>query len=139
MISGTIDMKDMRYLNLFGRTTGISTRHVLKYNEGLVFCVPKSMISRALGQNVRNIRKISEILGKRIRVIPTPQGIEHAKQFIEAIVAPVNFKDLEVKTNEIVLTAGKQSKAALLGRGKRRLMEMQHIIKNFFGKEFRII
>lgn len=132
-------MQDMRYLNLFGRTTGISTKHVLKYNDRLIFCVPKTMVSRALGPNARNIRKISEILGRRIKVIPTPQGIKHVKQFIEAIVAPVTFKEIEVKDAQITLTAGKQSKAALLGRGKRRLMEMQHIIKDFFGKDFRII
>ena len=132
-------MQDMRYLNLFGRITGISTRHVLKYNEGIIFCVPKSMIPQALGPNARNIREISDILGRRIRVIPIPQGIEHIKHFIEAIVSPVTFQGLEVKDNEIILTAGKQSKAALLGREKRRLTEMQHIIKDFFGKDFRII
>ncbi len=139
MVSGTINMQDMRYLNLFGRIAGVSTRHVLKYNEGLVFCVPKAMISRALGPNARNLKQVSEILGKRIKVVPIPGGIEHVKHFIEAIVSPVTFKELEVKDNQITLTAGKQSKAALLGRGKRRLMEMQNIIKDFFGMDFRII
>ena len=132
-------MQDMRYINLFERITGISTRHVLKYNEGIIFCVPKSLIPKALGQNASNIREISEILGRRIRVIPIPLGIQHIQEFIGAIVSPVTFQGLEVKDNEIILTAGKQSKAALLGREKRRLLEMQHIIKDFFGKEFRII
>ena len=132
-------MQDMRYLNLFGRITHVNTRHVLKYNQGIIFCVPKPLMSKAIGPKARNIKKISEILGKRTKVIPIPQGIDHIKQFVEAIVAPVTFKDIEVKGNQVTLTAGKQSKAALLGRGKRRLNEMQHIIKNFFGKEFRII
>ena len=139
LMAGTINMQDMRYLNLFRRITGISTRHVLKYNEMIVFCVPKIMISKALGKDAKNIKRIHEILGKRIKVIPIPKGIEHAKQFIEAIVSPVEFKELEVKDNEIILTAGNRSKAALLGRNKRRLHEMQQIIKDFFGKEFRII
>ena len=63
MLTGTIDMQDLRYLNLFGRTTKISTRHVIKYNEMLLFCVPKHLISRALGDRGENLRKISGILG----------------------------------------------------------------------------
>lgn len=138
-MAGTINMQDMRYLNLFNRITGISTRHVLKYNEMIIFCVPKSVLSRAIGPEARNIRRIGEILGRRIKVIPLPLGIQHVKQFIQAIVSPVEFKDLEIKDDEIILTAGSMSKAALLGRNKRRLLEMQKIIKDFFGKEFRII
>jgi hypothetical protein len=38
------------------------------------------------------------------------------------------------------LTAGNtQNKAALIGRDKRRLLEMQKIIKDFFSRDFRII
>lgn len=132
-------MQDLRYLNLFGRTTKISTRHVIKYNDMIIFCVPKSLISKAIGDRGENLKKISGILGRRIKVIPIPSGIQHAKEFIKAIVNPVEFNDLEIKEDEIVLTAGSRNKAALLGRNKRRLLEMQKIIKDFFGKEFRII
>lgn len=138
-MAGTINMQDMRYLNLFRRITGISTRHVFRYNEMIIFCVPKNMISKAIGSEARNIKRISEILGKRIKVIPLPLGIYHARQFIQAIVSPVEFKDLEIKDNEMILNAGSMSKAALLGRNKRRLCEMQKIIKDFFGKEFKIV
>jgi len=141
----TIEMQDMRYLNLFGRVTQVNTRFCFKYNEGLVFCVPKGMISKAIGRGGSNIRKLNEILGKRIKIIASPRGIEDAKPFIEDIVKPVTFNDLEVKdntlkgTSEIVLTAGMQSKAALIGRNKRRLLEMQKIVHDFFGMEFRIV
>ncbi|MCK5150109.1 hypothetical protein KAJ87_04250 [Candidatus Pacearchaeota archaeon] len=134
-----IDMQDMRHLNLFGRITRVSTRFCFKYNEAIVFCVPKSLISKAVGEEGKNVKQIRDLLRKRIKIIPIPNGIQHAKQFIEAIVSPVTFKDLEIKGNEIILTAGSQSKAALIGRNKRRLLEMQKIVKSFFGKEFKII
>ena len=138
-MAGTIDMQDMRYLNLFRQITGISTRYVMKYNEMIIFSVPKNILSKAIGPEARNLKRMSEILGKRIRVIPIPNGIEHIKPFIQAIVSPVEFNDLEIKNEEVILTAGSMSKAALLGRNKRRLQEMQKIIKDFFGKEFKII
>jgi len=94
---------------------------------------------KAVGENARNLKRMSEILGKRIRVIPVPRGIQDAKPFIETIVNPVTFKDLEITDKEIILNAGgTQSKAALIGRDKRRLIEMQKIVNDYFGKEFRI-
>lgn len=135
----TIDMQDMRYLNLFGKITKVNTRFCFKYNEGIIFCVPRMMISKAVGEGGKNIKQMNSILRKRIKVIPRPRGIQDARKFIEAIVSPVTFKDLEVKDDEMILTAGPQSKAALIGRNKRRLLEMQRIVKDFFGKEFRII
>ncbi len=135
----TIDMQDMRYLNLFGKTTKIATRFCFKYNEAIIFCVPKNLVSRAIGEEGRNVKKISEILRKKIKIIPSPRGIQDARIFIEAVVSPVTFKDFEVKDNEIIITAGTGSKAALIGRNKRRLLELQRVVKDFFGKELKIV
>jgi transcription antitermination factor NusA-like protein len=136
----TIDMQDMRYLNLFTKVTMVQTRYCFKYNEMLIFCVPKAKLSLALGRDASNLRRLSEILRKRVRVIPFPRGVEDARFFIETIVKPVGFKDLEVTPTEIIINAGsQQSKALLMGRNKKRLIEMQGIIKDYFSREFRII
>lgn len=139
-MESTISMQDMRYLNLFGQITRVNTRFCFIYNDTIYFCVPKNLISRAIGEEGRNVREMHEIIGRRIRIIPMPLGIFHVRPFIEAIVSPITFKNVVADGNEIVLTAGTtQNKAMLLGREKRRLLEMQGIIRNFFGKEFRII
>jgi transcription antitermination factor NusA-like protein len=111
----------------------------MTYNDTIIFCVPREFVTRAIGEEGRNIKRISEILGKRIRVIPNPGEIRDAKNFIENIVRPVMFKDLEIKGNEMILTAGSQSKASLIGRNKRRFFELQKIVKDFFGKDLRIV
>ena len=135
----TIDMQDMRHLNLFGKITQVRTRFCFNYNNLIIFWVPKNLVSRAIGENGRNIKRINEILSKKVKVVSKPEGIHEIKRFVEAIVSPVTFKDLEVKDNEIILTAGFQSKAALIGRNRRRLHELQKILKDYFGKELRII
>lgn len=137
-MDNTIDMQDMRHLNLFGKVTRINTMFCFQYNDIIIFCVPKHLLSKAIGKNGRNVKKLSEVLRRKIRIIPVPKGIHHARPFIETIVSPVMFKDLEVNENEMILTAGSQSKAALIGRNKRRLLEMQKIVKSYFGKEFKI-
>lgn len=109
------------------------------YNETLMFCIPKSKIQQAIGKNNSNLRKISEIVKKRIRIIPMPKGEESIEHFIKAIISPVQFKSIEITYDEVIVTAGSQNKAALLGRNKRRLSEMQKIISDFFKKSYKII
>lgn len=136
----TLDMQDIRHLNLFNQITKINTRYCFEYNETLIFCVPKSYVLKAIGENAKNLKKMNVIIGKKIKVLALPRGVQDAKNFIEKIVAPVTFKDLEITDKEIILNAGgTQNKAALIGRDKRRLIEMQKIVNNYFGKEFRII
>src|SRR4030042_1688625 len=102
----TINMQDMRHLNLFAQITKINTRFCFPYNDAIVFCVPKPMIFKAVGKGASNVKQLNEVLGKRVKIISTPRGIEDAKSFIENIVKPVTFNDLEIKDNEIILTAG---------------------------------
>ena len=136
-MTSTIDMQDIRYLNLFERIMGVRTRFCFKYNEAIVFSVPRELVSKSIGENGRNIKRMSEILGKRIRVIAAPNGLQDAGMFIKATISPLTIRGFEITDNEIIVGGGK-NKAALIGRNKRRLLEMQRIVKDFFGRDFRI-
>jgi NusA-like KH domain protein len=138
-MAGTIDMQHMMYLNLFSKVTGVRTSDCFVYNQIIFFCIPKPLVSKAIGSGGKNTKKLNEILNKKIKVIAKPNGIEDVKTFIESIVEPIVFKDVNLKDNEVILSASTQSKAALIGRNKRRLLEMQQIIKDFFAKEFKIV
>ncbi len=132
-------MQDIRNLNLFQDITRIQTRFCFSYNNVIIFCVPKQLVMRAVGREGQNVRRMNQILRKRVKIIPQPEGIIDLENFVRNIVSPIEFKEIEIKGDEVILTAGSQSKAALIGRDKRRLIEMHGIIKDFFGKEFRII
>ena len=136
-----LDMKDIRYINLFGQITGVNTRYCFFYNEFIVFGVPKKLISKAIGKEACNIRKMSETLGRKIKVVgnPNDDSKESIREFVRKIVSPVEFKDLEVTDEEIILTAGNQSKAALIGRNRRRETELKEIVKDYFKKDLRIV
>lgn len=138
-MANTINMQDMRYINLFGRITRVNTRFCFKYNGIIFFAVPKKLVSKSVGINGKNIKKISETLGKRIKVIASPQGIEDAEKFVSDVISPVTFKEFKIKDNQIIITAGSQSKAAMIGRNKKRLIELQKIVKDYFKQDLRIV
>ncbi|MDH3353441.1 MAG: KH domain-containing protein [Nanoarchaeota archaeon] len=133
-MAGIIDMQLMRYINLFSKTTKVQTTKVFVYNNQIVFAVPKSKVSLAIGKNAVNVKKLNDILRKKIKIVVMPavddnDGIE---KFVEAVVSPVEFNKIEVKNDSVVVTAGRQSKAALIGRGRQREKELADVLKNFF-------
>jgi transcription antitermination factor NusA-like protein len=134
----TIDMQGMRYLNLFEKITGVRTRYFFKYNETLMFCVPRHALAKALGKNRENLKRMSDVLKKRVRIVVKPDRLNDIKNFFSTIVSPLQFKNIEVKENEIILNSGGMNKAAFIGRDKRRLYEMRGIVKDFFNKDFRV-
>lgn len=135
----TLDMKFIRYLNLFGKITGVRIKNCFFYNNYIVFAVPPILVSKVIGPQGSNIKKLAIILQRKIKIVALPASIEEAERFISDIVAPVEFKTLEITENEIIITAPRQSKASLIGRNKVRLEELKKIVEEFFGKKLRIV
>lgn len=136
-MAGTIDMQLMRYINLFARTTKVMTRRVFLYNNQIFFAVPKSKVSVAIGKGACNIKKMGELLRKKIRVVAMPavDDAEGVKKFIVDVVAPIEVTGVEIKSGTIVVNGGRQSKAALIGRNRVREKELGDVLKDFFGIE----
>jgi NusA-like KH domain protein len=135
----TINMQEMRHLNLFNKITQVRTRFCFHYNNLLIFSVPKNFVSQAIGKNGENIKKLSEILRSKIKVVAKPESDAEIKKFFKEIVEPVEIKDLEVTDDEIIITAVGQNKAMLIGRNKSRLNELQKISVDIFTKGLSII
>ena len=133
-MAGVIDMQLMRYINLFAQTTKVQTTKVFVYNNQIVFAVPKAKVSAAIGRGAVNIKRMNDILRKKIKVVAMPavDSDEGIGKFVEEVVAPVEFNKVEVKNDGVVITAGRQSKAALIGRNRTREKELGEVLKNFF-------
>ena len=130
-----IDMQLMRYINLFSRTTRVSTTKVFYYNNQILFAVPKAKVSLAIGKGASNIKRMSEILRKKIKVVvmPAVDDVEGIKKFVADVVAPIEISGVEMKGGSIIVNGGRQSKAALIGRNRVREKELANVLKDFFG------
>lgn len=133
MIKAKLDLKTIQNLNLFEKITRIKAKYSFCYNATTIFVVPKSLINKAVGQGATNINKLKAALNKKVRIISCPSGINDLNSFIKAIVYPYEFKKIVVEGNELYIFSSPGNKAALIGRNKRRLMELSDIVEKFFG------
>lgn len=129
----TLNMQFIRYANLFGKITNIKTNHCFEYNNMIVFAVPRVFVRDAIGFNNCNLKRLSEILRKKIKIVAVPNGKEDIENFVSVIVSPIKIKAIDIKDNEAIINANIQSKASLIGRNKVRLNEMQNILEQYFG------
>jgi len=128
-----LDMQFIRYANLFSRITRLTTNHCFEYNHTIIFVVPRNLVMRAIGPNNMNLRKLSDVIGKKIKIIAEPKGIEDLNSFASIITYPIKFKSIDVRDGEAVINANMQSKASLIGKEKARLSEMENILGQYFG------
>ena len=81
-MASTINMQFIRYLNLFEKVCKVSTTSCFVYNNVIIFSVPKSVVSKAVGKSGANMKKLGGILRKRIKVIAAPKGDETIEKFV---------------------------------------------------------
>jgi len=129
-----INMQLMRYINLFSKVARVSTTKCFVYNNQIVFAVPKSQVSMAIGKNAENVKRLRDILRKKIKVVAMPSIDSHEgiAKFVGDVVDPIEFNKVEVNDALVTINAGRQSKAALIGRGRIREKELSEVLKNFF-------
>ncbi len=134
-----IDMQTMRYINLFERVARVRATKCFVYNNTIYFAIPPQFFGKA---NVsQTSRMISEQLGKRVRIIrDANEDVNSVGKFVSDVVSPAGFDNFEIQEGMYVITAGSRERAAtLIGRNKMRLIELSAIIKDYFGKEVKVI
>ena len=64
-----LDMQFIRYVNLFNKITGVRCNHCFEYNNAIVFAVPRYFVMKAIGKDSSNLRRLSEAMRKKIKIV----------------------------------------------------------------------
>lgn len=138
-------MQVIRYMNLFTKITRVNAKYCFSYNNMVVFIIPGRDIDQAIGRDNVNLKKLSGIMLKRIRVLAEPSGEEDLEKFVSVLVTPATFEKITITNNDgvreaIITTNDRESKAMLIGRGRAREQELKEILGQYFKvKNVRIL
>jgi transcription antitermination factor NusA-like protein len=129
-----IDMQSMRQINLFVKISHVPTKHFFTYNNTLIFGVPKSKVSQAIGKDASNVRRLNQILRRKIKVIAMPAKTDYKgiEKFISDLISPIELSKIEIIDGKVEIGGNRLNKASLIGRNRVREKELLTILKNAF-------
>lgn len=138
MIKIKYDINLMKYISLFDSLTRAKVKDCFELGEKLVFVVQPGEIGKALGKKAANVKRIENVLKKKIRVIEfDPDLIE----FIKNVIYPINAKNIEQKEKVIIITSpDTQARGLLIGKSAEILRNNEKVVKRYFDiEEIKII
>lgn len=126
-------------MNWLERLTGVKAKACFYYNSAIVFAVPKSLMTKAIGKDAANIKKLALKLKHKIKIVAVPTSRADLAGFIRSITFPHTIKNICLENNKLIIYTSQKSKALLIGKGKAKLRELAEILERFFEiKEIQI-
>ena len=118
----------MKLITLFESMTGAKVKDCIT-NEKLVFIIEESEMGKAIGKNGANIKKMENLLRKKIKLVEfSSDAVQFVKNFIYPVDAGV------IKEGGVLKIHGKDSstRAMLIGRERQNVIHMSDIVKRYF-------
>lgn len=121
---------------LFESMSGAKVKDCIE-NDKLIFIVEENEMGKAIGKNGANIKRMENILKKKIRLIEFSGDIV---QFVRNLSYPAEVLNIK-KDDGIVTIYGKDTnaRAMLIGRERQNINHINSIAKRYFDiREIRV-
>lgn len=123
----------MKFISLFESLTRAKVKDCISGETQLIFIVDENEIGKAIGKNGINVKKISNIVKKPIKIAEFSPDVV---QFIKNFIYPVQVKDI-VNENGVITITGidTKTKGMLIGRESKNLNNLKDIVRRYFSIE----
>jgi N utilization substance protein A len=123
---------------LFEQVTHVGVKDCFLQNERLIFVVKEGDIGKAIGKGGVNIKKIENMVKKKVKIV---EHSDDLAKFVANVVAPVKVKEVSVEDDVVVVTpVDSMGRGLLIGRGAVNLRGFEDIVKRFFSiKEIKVV
>jgi N utilization substance protein A len=134
------DMGLMKTMSLFEKVTRTSLKDCfVDKNNLLVFVVDSDKISRAIGREGSNVKRLEKLLNRKIKILGYTPEIE---QFVRNVLYPVRVKGIREEEGIISLEGSDmRTRGLLIGKNAQNLKNSLWIVKRYFNniKEIKVI
>lgn len=126
-----LNQKLIGFITLFENLTGAKIKDAfIDKKERVVFIVNEGHAGKAIGKHGSNIKRISGMIKKNIKVI---EFSDNVTEFIKSIIDPIKADSYDLNDNMVIINSKDlHIKAMLIGRDKRNLIELNELVKRYF-------
>src|SRR3989344_3801696 len=124
------DTKLMQWMTLFENLSGVRLKDAFLRNASVNFIVDKGNLFKAVGKNGATVKKIENLIKKKIRIIEFNDDI---CKFVEHFIYPIKAEKIEFEDKILkIYVHGAGTKGLLIGRESKNLKELKEILSRYF-------
>ena len=124
------DKQTFQIISLFEHITKTKIDDLSVEDDNIIFVLQPGKIKKALGENAKNLKKLTEKLGKKIKLVEKSKDI---KNFIKSYIRPLKVKSITENGDIITLhSQDNKTKGLWIGRNAQNLRKMERITKRYF-------
>jgi len=120
----------IQYISIFESLTAAKVKDCI-VNEQILFIVNENDMGKAIGKHGSNIKRIENMMKKRIRLVEFNDDIV---QFVQNLIYPVSAKEIKEENGIVnIYCNDAKSKGILIGRDRHKINFINDIVKRHFG------
>ena len=124
------DINLMKFISFFENLTRSKVKDCIDSGSSLIFVVQKGEIGKAIGKNASNIKKIENLLKRKVRVIEFDEDVA---KFVRNVLAPIKVDEVELVDSKVVIRdPNMKTKGMIIGRDASNLKKHKEIVSRYF-------
>ncbi len=127
------DINLMKFISFFETSTRAKVKDCIDSGSSLIFVVQKGEIGKAIGKNASNIKRIENMLKRKVRIIEFDEDV---CKFVRNVLAPLKVEEVElVDTKVVIRDNNMKTKGMIIGRDASNLQKHKEIVTRYFPIE----
>jgi transcription termination/antitermination protein NusA len=127
-----LDQRMIGFITMFEKISKARVKDCFEEDDTLIFVIKEGDVFKAVGKGGATLRKVSDKLRKKIKVIEFSSDI---KKFIHNLLYP-GKPEIEIAETKIVIKAkDAREKGQIYGRDRSNLKKVQGIVSKYFKVE----
>lgn len=129
------DSDTIQQINLFEKITRTNLKDLIQKDDTFLYIVQQGQIGKAIGKDAINIKRLTNITKKRIKIIEFNQKPE---AFTKNFIHPLKPSSIKVENNVLEIEADRKTKGLLIGKNQQNLKILKNVIQEYFSLDVRI-
>lgn len=133
------DVQLMKAMAIFEKITHAKIHDCFEDQNGsIVFVVAPGELGRALGRGAENVRKLSELFKKKVKMVQYDQDLV---KFVGHLIYPLRVQNIVLEDETLIIEGGdSKTKGLLIGRDFRNIKQTTSVVQRYFPiKDIKVI
>lgn len=124
------DSQTLKIISLFEKITRARLKDIQLQENKYIFIVEEGNYKKALGKELKNLKKLEELLGQKVKIVEFKQDVQN---FIKNLIYPLKPDSIEVMDDVVMIKSqDNKTKGLLIGARAKNLRFYEEVVQKYF-------